>query len=431
MATPGRPRSTDVPPGWPGDDPTVPDDLARLGGRVRPASTPDPHDRDRDRDDADDAWPDAGPVAPALLRLLPRRADRPEPRPTADAGDADGTQPAGRVLVVMVTALVLAMLVNADALVARAERRPAGPGRDRALAVWHPVQDVSHVLQLHRIRRLGDMLVGDDGTDRTDGTDAGGTGAAAPSPSQPRAPAAPGGGTDGATTTTPGAAAGPAPGVRTPTARDPLRLWVGGDAMAQLFGPALADRSEATGVIDPTVHVEMASGLTRRDYYDWPRALADDLAAHDPEVVVWVVGANDAQGIVLPDGTAVQQMSDPRWAPEYHRRVGALMDDLRDGGRTVLWIGQPPMRDPDFGARMTGLNGIYAAEAATRPWVTFIDPATVVGDPSGAYVDQLPDAAGTPEDVRLSDGVHLSAAGGDRLATHVLDIVRARAGIAG
>lgn len=420
MASPGTPRSTGVPPGWPSDDPTVPDDLGRLGGRVsrprrRPADPPVEVEPDIDVVDglAED---DRGRAAP----LLPRRADRPAPRPAAASGtDTDGTQPAGRVLVVMVAALLLAMLVNADALVARAERRAPGPGRDRALALWHPVQDVSHVLQLHRVRQLGDRLAGDG----DDGP------AAAPRDRRTTTTAA----GDEATTTTAaaGASGDPAPaGLRTPTPDEPLRLWVGGDSMAQIFGPALAERAGATGLVDPTVHYEMASGLTRPDYFDWPGALAGDLAAGDPEVVVFVVGTNDAQGIVLPDGTPVPDLDDPRWVPEYRRRVGAVMDAIRADGRAVLWIGLPPMRDPDFGARMAVLNQAYAAEAATRPWITFVDLATVVGA-GGAYADELPDAAGAPVDVRLGDGIHLSAAGADRLAAHVLDLVRARAGITG
>jgi hypothetical protein len=72
-------------------------------------------------------------------------------------------QPAGRVLVVMVAALVLAMFLNADALVERAERKPLGRERDRALAVWHPVQDVSHALQLHRVRQFADWVAGETG----------------------------------------------------------------------------------------------------------------------------------------------------------------------------------------------------------------------------------------------------------------------------
>jgi hypothetical protein len=426
MASTGSPRSTGVPPGWPGDDPTVPDDLGRLGGRVRPPRrrpADPPVEAGPDADRLDDPAPDdddRGPAAP--IRLLPRRADRPAPRPAPAPGtDTDGTQPAGRVLVVMVAALLLAMLVNADALVARAELRAPGPGRDRALALWHPVQDVSHVLQLHRVRQLGDRLVGDEGDDDPPA-------AAAP---DRRTTAAAG---DGVTTTTAGseAAGDQAPaGLRTPTADEPLRLWVGGDSMAQVFGPALAEGAEATGVIDPIVHYEMASGLTRADYFNWPGALAGDLAAGDPEIVVFVVGTNDAQGIVLPDGSPAPDLDDPRWVPEYRRRVGAVMDAIRADGRAVLWIGLPPMRDPDFGARMAVVNQAYAAEAATRPWITLVDPATVVGDADGAYADELPDAAGAPVDVRLGDGIHLSAAGSDRLAAHVLDLIRARARITG
>jgi hypothetical protein len=78
-----------------------------------------------------------------------------------------GVQPAGRVLVIIVAALVLAMLVNADALVERAERKPPGAERDRSLAVWHPVQDVSHVLQLDRLRQVTDWAVGDDDREAT------------------------------------------------------------------------------------------------------------------------------------------------------------------------------------------------------------------------------------------------------------------------
>ena len=275
-----------------------------------------------------------------------------------------GRQPAGRVLVIIVAALVLAMLVNADALVARAERQPPGRARDRALAVWHPVQDVSHALQLHRIRQLADRMVGDDDDD-----DEG----PAPSTRDTRRGPAADGAREATTTTSPeagGAEAAPAAvELRTPTADDPLRLWVGGDSMAQVFGPALATAAGATGLVEPTVHYEMASGLTRPDYFDWPGALRADVAAADPEVLVVVFGVNDGQGIVLPDGTPVPDVSDPRWSAEYRRRVADLMDDLRADDRLVLWVLLPPMQDADYAARIAVVTQAVAAEAASRPWV--------------------------------------------------------------
>jgi uncharacterized protein len=390
-----------TPPGWPGDDPTTPDELADLGRhRTRPSRPAARHARVREE------RPPPGPPAPEARPVRTARAE--EPRV------ADGTAPAGRVLVVMVAALVLAMLVNADALVARAERQEPGPGRDRALAVWHPVQDVSHALQLHRVRQFADWVAGNDDD---------GSPVPEPAPETAGLPGRrelprPGG--DLPDAVSPPTTAGPAE-LRTPTAERPLRLWVGGDSMSEAFGRALVAQAEATGMVAPTLHYEMASGLTRPDYYDWPGALVRDLEAADPEVVVTVFGVNDAQGIVLPDGTPIPEVSDPRWSVEYRRRVGQVMDQLRDDGRLVLWVTQPPMRDPGFDSRIEVVNHAIAAESATRPWIVLVDPAPVVGDVNGAYVD-----AG-----RRGDGIHLADDGGQRLATHVLGLLGERVDLTG
>ena len=177
------------------------------------------------------------------------------------------------------------------------------------------------------------------------------------------------------------------------------------------------------------VHFEISSGLVRPDFYDWPGALADDVAARDPEVVVVFLGANDGQGIVLPDGTPVQTVGDPRWTVEYQRRVGALMDSLRADGRMVVWVGQPPMRGAEFDGIMKIVNAAYAAEAASRPWVAYVDPATIVGGPGGTYADVVADPAGNPTEVRSGDGIHLSRAGADLVGAQVLALARQRAGL--
>ena len=481
-----EPGRDPIPPGWPGDDPTLPEEVGTLGGRparrprladprdVEVPADPDdalrhggrdrhrrersglahdhvPRDADRVRDDRradvrpDDRRPDdRGPddrVARSRDERPPVRAsgrgvdehevevDPHEPDSDLDDEDLDliaGVQPAGRVLVVMVAALVLAMLVNADALVARAESKPPGPERDRSLAIWHPVQDVSHVLQLYRVRQLVDWVAGDDdepaAAPRTDRQSRQAPGTAPPDDTGTGTGTEGGDGPDGETETGSPAGDDGAFALRTPTADEPLRLLVSGDFTAQVVGGSLERASEETGVVDAAVHYESASGLTRDDYFDWPAAIDEDIDEHDPEVVVVVLGVNDAQGIVLDDGTPAQ-LDDPRWTEEYHRRVGGLMDRLRADDRMVVWVGQPPMRDPDFAARMAALNQIYAAEAAGRPWVTFVDPAALVGGPDGAYAQTGTDAAGAPVELRQPDGIHLTPAAGDLVATHVLGLV--------
>ena len=84
------------------------------------------------------------------------------PAPAPAGRPRRGEQPAGRVLLVDGPRLGLAALVNADALVDRAERKPLGHDRDRSLAVWHPVQDVANVTQISRLRDLGDWLAGNE-----------------------------------------------------------------------------------------------------------------------------------------------------------------------------------------------------------------------------------------------------------------------------
>lgn len=60
--------------------------------------------------------------------------------------------------------------------------------------------------------------------------------------------------------------------------------------------------------------------------------------------------------------------------------------------------------------------------------MTVVEAADVLGD-GGEFADLLPDGSGGLEDVRLADGVHLTRAGGDRLAAEVLDVVEAHAGL--
>jgi hypothetical protein len=322
---------------------------------------------------------DEQPAAP------PRRRRRAPTRP--------GELPAAKVLVVMVATLCLAALVNADAMVQRAEHKPLGADRDRSLAIWHVVASASHALQVSRIRDMADALAGDDGPGR--------------------APA-------GTTATT--VEDGPAvkPTLRTPTPDHKLGMLIVGDSVARDFGESLVAAADKTGLIAPSLDYRIATGFTRPDYFDWPAELARLVAGTPPDVVVALFGANDAQGLLLPDGTAVQTLDDPRWSVEYGKRIGAAMDALRAPGRLVLWVGQPLMRDGRYSADMERLDAIFQEQAATRPWVEFIDSRPVLSDSNGRYADHLPDASGTLVDVRQPDGIHLSRDGADRIAAVVL-----------
>jgi hypothetical protein len=329
------------------------------------------------------------PTAPRTYRSAP-------PRPPLRRRRR-GEQPAGQLLVVMLAGLLLAALVNADAMVERAERKPLGPGRDRSLYLWHPVQDLAHVTQLHRLRQLGDAIVGDD----RQGGDL--VAAVRDEPDAPEVEAA------------------VRPVLRAPSADGPLRVYVGGDSVVRDAEESFLRLTAADPLLRTAFHYEIATGLARPDYYDWPAAMAKDVESQRPEVAFVMFGANDTQGIVAPDGTVHGTVDSPGWRAEYGRRVEALMDALQADDRVVFWIGQPPMREASFNARIQVIDEVIAAAASTRPWVTYVDPAAVLGGADGGYTDRLP---GLDEDLRQADGIHLSRTGADLLAAHLLALLR-------
>src|SRR5438270_2787964 len=74
---------------------------------------------------------------------------------------------------------------------------------------------------------------------------------------------------------------------------DPLRLWVGGDSLAGSLGPSLGAIAGATGVVQPYFDSRVSSGLASPGFFDWPDHATTEMARLNPEIVVFIIGAND------------------------------------------------------------------------------------------------------------------------------------------
>tara|TARA_R100000935_G_scaffold54282_1_gene82957 strand:+ start:134 stop:724 length:591 start_codon:yes stop_codon:yes gene_type:complete len=189
----------------------------------------------------------------------------------------------------------------------------------------------------------------------------------------------------------------------------------------QVLGQSIVNGAAGDDRVETTLEYRVSTGLTRPDYFDWPGRITELLSSGPLDAVVVMFGANDAQGMVLPAGS--EPFGTQAWLDEYRWRVAWVMDALAAGGADAYWVGQPVMRSDSFSARMAALNEIYASEAARREHVTYVDAWSVLSA-DGAYASHLDDGSG-PTSVRQSDGIHLSRAGGDRLAAVVLDEIRA------
>ena len=209
------------------------------------------------------------------------------------------------------------------------------------------------------------------------------------------------------------------PNPKLPTAANPLRVLVVGDSIGlDMGGPLQADLA-GTGVVNAALDARESTGLTRPDYFNWPAELTADLKLAQPQVVVVMIGANDAQDFLGPPDVPY---SSSQWNAEYAQRVAQFMQIAQSGGATVVWVGMPPMQDPGLNAQMDDLNTVAQHEASVaRPPVTFLSTQKTLGTAQGGYTAFVTNAAGQIVNVRAPDGTHLTAGGGQVVAQQVVN----------
>jgi hypothetical protein len=344
------------------------------------------------------------------------------------AGEGRSTVSAGRAIAVVLGALGIASLLGADSLVRVAERQPYGTGRDLALAVTHPVQDVSHALGLHLPRLWLAELTGNEGPPAT----AGGFALEVPSvttappatrppvtnPSDDAALPPP---LTTAPTTTVATTTTLAPR-RVPTAQHPLRVWMGGDSLIGNISSGFGRFTREDPRVAITADAQVSTGLVRTDVLDWPTYLQQQLAAHNPEVVYLFFGANDDQPLRDPAGHYLR-LGASEWQAEYGRRVGIMMDIAAQGDRTVVWIGMPVVEPDRLDAARVAMNRAAVEQADLRPRVAFVDTVPLFAGPDGGFSDTVTTPSGATIDARLEDGVHLTHAACDVLAAVLHSVI--------
>jgi hypothetical protein len=388
LRSPGR--AADLPPRRRGGH-AAEDDASRRRPRAAPVRS------------ADDEWADwldpgegaqggepaggdgpGGPFGPDALGHVPK-LNRPRRRRLS----------AGAVLAAMLIGFFVAGLLDAKAIETEVKGKPLGTARSVQLALLKPMVLLSGALQLDRpAEALNAMLGRGEGTHHSI--------AEVKDKAKPKWP-------------------------RTITRQAPLRLYIIGDSMAQVFGSSLENLAEETHLIRARLDYKVSSGLSRPDFFDWPQRMIDQIVEFGPDATAVLFGANDGQN-VLYNGK-VLEVGSKAWQAVYAVRVGKAMDILTRGGRRAYWVGNPIMRDPGYRGRISMMDHIYESEAQKHPGVFYIPTWALFANENGSYTESLPDANGDPVLMRAPDGIHLTRAGGDRMAQTVLDVIEKDWGI--
>jgi uncharacterized protein len=294
--------------------------------------------------------------------------------------------PAGRVLGVVLIALVFAALFNSEAIVRAGEGMEPGTTRDVVLSVGRPLDDVAGTIGLHLPREGLDLAFGQE--DKT----ASGTeleeGSTAILKRRRRQ------------------ANEQEPTFRQPTAARPLEVLVTGDSEAEFLGQRLTDQSPP-GLLEVETVARNATGLTNPAFFNWELNAQQEVDARDPDAVVMAIGGND--GFNVESGGNLYGPQDPEWETEFARRVAVVASVLSgDGERPVYWVPPPTARDPEFNEIYARQNRAVEQAEGVVPGLRYVDIYSTLG--KGKYSDDLK-IDGRRVLARQPDGVHFTRDG--------------------
>jgi uncharacterized protein len=296
----------------------------------------------------------------------------------------DLTMPAGRVLGVIVIALLVAALFNSEAIVRAGESMERGPTRNIVLSIARPLDDVAGAVGLHLPREGFDLAFGQE--DKTaEGTELeeGSTAILRPNRRKTEEQS-----------------------YVQPTRDDPVDVLVTGDSQAEFIGQLLTD-ALPDDLFDVEVVPRNSTGLTNPEFFNWEINAQQEIDARAPDAVVMVIGGNDGFNVLV--GDQLYGWQEPEWQLEYARRAAVVMRALATGGeRPVYWVPPPTARDEEQNAIYETQNRAVDEAAAAVPGARYVDIFNTIND--GEYSDELT-IDGERVLARQSDGIHFTREG--------------------
>jgi len=158
-----------------------------------------------------------------------------------------------------------------------------------------------------------------------------------------------------------------------------------------------------------------STGFTRYASLNLEDNARSQIAGQPIDVAVIDFGANDTQG--LYDGPHAYPLLSDGWKAAYGARIDRYVTLLRQQGAMVYWLGLPKMRKPEFDRQISDMEAFYNARM-TALGVPYIGVEPLSVDASGAFNEYLPDGPSQkPRLMRANDGIHMTFAGYERLAS--------------
>jgi Uncharacterized protein conserved in bacteria len=291
--------------------------------------------------------------------------------------------------VVILVCLVTWTFLYAPTMKRQAEASPPGLRRTLSIAGLTPLAAVGNLLQITRATDAVRAGLGKDADTAPGG--------ALTFPTVP---------SDVANSPTPGAT-GP---IRKPTAGNRLRVVVVGDSLASGLG-TYAERVFKPTLVRVSNQGRISTGLARPDYFDWLTSMQELVDSFRPDLVIVMMGENDAQSLVDLQGHLQTSIGTPAWQAGYAARVQDFARIATSGGARLVWVGLPIVRDNGRRALLQRQNSIFQEMTSVVPNTAYLDTWNLFVTPNGGYTTYYRETSGHLEVIRQPDGVHFNGLG--------------------
>jgi hypothetical protein len=199
----------------------------------------------------------------------------------------------------------------------------------------------------------------------------------------------------------------------------PSKVLLLGDSMMNDVGPSMQRIiGKDSAFAYPALVKKVSSGLSRDDFFNWPKKIKEVLQKDTYDIAVVMIGTNDGQGFI--ENGKVVSYGSAEWETTYQERTEAVIDLLCEKVGHIFWIGMPRMRTEKFDTTMQLVTRVHQQAVEKKPCASYVVTKDILSNENGEYTSYLL-IDGKRKEVRKNDGIHFTLAGSDLIAGKVYD----------
>jgi hypothetical protein len=204
------------------------------------------------------------------------------------------------------------------------------------------------------------------------------------------------------------------------SAHQPTRILLTGDSLMESLGPQMVAAMKGYKNITLRPIGKRSTGLSRPDYYNWPKVLEENLISFRPQIVVMWVGTNDPQNIY-----GHKDLGEPlsaAWKNAYADKMREIHNLCKKYKAKLIFIGPPAVAEEPLDAQLLQIEKLMFG-FCKRYKLGYVSSRYVLGDRKGRYLHQKSMPNGRMATIRWNDRVHITGDGNRLMMNYLLPYI--------